>query len=122
VGGVCYVAHCSSRTLQAPPKPGEPVMLCSDTYVREDMKPSISHFGVEIAAVIGEKASMSDCHRARIVNSGHLQSQAKPFLGTLGGWIAMSRASSDYTDSGVQENCLGGFPEIAQTEVVGFGR
>ncbi len=37
VQGVCYVAHCSSRTLQALPKPGDPVVLSIETHVREDM-------------------------------------------------------------------------------------
>jgi Holliday junction DNA helicase RuvA len=36
VGGVGYVVHCSSRTLQALPAPGEPAMLSIETYVRED--------------------------------------------------------------------------------------
>lgn len=37
VHGVGYVAHCSSRTLQSLPKPGEPVVLLIETHVREDM-------------------------------------------------------------------------------------
>jgi Holliday junction DNA helicase RuvA len=37
VGGVGYVAFCSSRTLSALPGPGEAVTLFIDTYVREDM-------------------------------------------------------------------------------------
>lgn len=36
VGGVGYVAHCSSRTLQALPRPGEPAVVWIETYVRED--------------------------------------------------------------------------------------
>jgi Holliday junction DNA helicase RuvA len=36
VGGVGYVAHCSTRTLQALPAPGEPVVLSIETHVRED--------------------------------------------------------------------------------------
>ena len=37
VSGVGYVAHCSSRTLQALPGPGEPLTLSIETVVREDM-------------------------------------------------------------------------------------
>ena len=37
VGGVGYVAHCSSRTLQNLPKAGEAVTLAIETHVREDM-------------------------------------------------------------------------------------
>jgi Holliday junction DNA helicase RuvA len=37
VNGVGYVAVCSSRTLQALPKPGEAVVLSIETHVREDM-------------------------------------------------------------------------------------
>jgi holliday junction DNA helicase RuvA len=36
VQGVGYVAHCSSRTLQALPRPGEAATLSIETYVRED--------------------------------------------------------------------------------------
>jgi Holliday junction DNA helicase RuvA len=42
VGGVGYVVACSARTLQALPKPGEPVALAIETQVRED---SIRLFG-----------------------------------------------------------------------------
>src|SRR5262249_717681 len=36
VGGVGYEVHCSARTLQALPAPGEPGVLSSETYVRGD--------------------------------------------------------------------------------------
>jgi len=36
VGGVGYVVHCSGRTLQALPAPGEAAVLSIETYVRED--------------------------------------------------------------------------------------
>ena len=36
VGGVGYQVHCSSRTLQALPSPGEAAVLPIETYVRED--------------------------------------------------------------------------------------
>jgi holliday junction DNA helicase RuvA len=36
VGGVGYEVHCSTRTLQALPAPGEPVTLSIETHVRED--------------------------------------------------------------------------------------
>jgi len=36
VGGVGYPVHCSSRTLQALPAPGEAAVLSIETYVRED--------------------------------------------------------------------------------------
>jgi Holliday junction resolvasome RuvABC DNA-binding subunit len=36
VGGVGYQVHCSSRTLQALPAPGEAAVLAIETYVRED--------------------------------------------------------------------------------------
>src|SRR5262249_12402278 len=35
-GGVGYEVHCSARTLQALPAPGEPVVLSIETHVRED--------------------------------------------------------------------------------------
>jgi Holliday junction DNA helicase RuvA len=37
VGGVGYVVHCSSRTLQHLPPVGEAASLSIETYVREDM-------------------------------------------------------------------------------------
>ncbi len=37
VGGVCYEAFCSSRTLQALPRVGEATVLFIETFVREDM-------------------------------------------------------------------------------------
>ncbi|WP_018181301.1 Holliday junction branch migration protein RuvA [Kaistia granuli] len=37
VGGVGYQVHCSSRTLQGLPSPGEAAQLAIETYVREDM-------------------------------------------------------------------------------------
>lgn len=37
VGGVGYVVHCSGRTLQNLPRPGEPAQLSVETHVREDM-------------------------------------------------------------------------------------
>ena len=36
VGGVGYMVHCSARTLQALPAPGEPAVLAIETHVRED--------------------------------------------------------------------------------------
>ena len=36
VNGVGYVVHCSARTLQGLPAPGETVMLAIETHVRED--------------------------------------------------------------------------------------
>ncbi|MEA2936900.1 MAG: holliday junction helicase RuvA [Alphaproteobacteria bacterium] len=36
VNGVGYLVHCSARTLQALPAPGEAVMLSIETHVRED--------------------------------------------------------------------------------------
>jgi Holliday junction DNA helicase RuvA len=36
VNGVGYVVHCSGRTLQALPAPGEAVTLAIETHVRED--------------------------------------------------------------------------------------
>src|SRR6185436_13324164 len=36
VHGVGYLVHCSSRTLQALPAPGEAVTLAIETHVRED--------------------------------------------------------------------------------------
>ena len=36
VQGVGYQVHCSTRTLQALPKPGEAAVLSIETYVRED--------------------------------------------------------------------------------------
>src|SRR5690606_24911727 len=37
VGGVGYLVHCSTRTLQGLPSPGEAAQLAIETYVREDM-------------------------------------------------------------------------------------
>lgn len=37
VHGVCYVAHCSAKTLASLPAPGEAAVLYIETYVREDM-------------------------------------------------------------------------------------
>ncbi len=37
VGGVGYEVHCSVRTLQSLPSPGETVALSIETYLREDM-------------------------------------------------------------------------------------
>lgn len=42
VNGVGYIVHCSSRTLQRLPRPGEPASLAIETQVRED---SIRLFG-----------------------------------------------------------------------------
>ena len=36
VGGVGYQVHCSARTLQALPAPGQAAVLSIETYVRED--------------------------------------------------------------------------------------
>jgi Holliday junction DNA helicase RuvA len=36
VGGVGYQVHCSARTMQALPAPGEPATLSIETHVRED--------------------------------------------------------------------------------------
>jgi len=36
VGGVGYLVHCTTRTLAALPRPGQPVMLLIETVVRED--------------------------------------------------------------------------------------
>jgi holliday junction DNA helicase RuvA len=36
VGGVGYQVHCSARTLQALPAPGQPTTLSIETHVRED--------------------------------------------------------------------------------------
>ena len=36
VGGVGYLVHCSTRTLQALPAPGQAATLSIETYVRED--------------------------------------------------------------------------------------
>ena len=36
VGGVGYQVHCSARTMQALPSPGEAVTLSIETHVRED--------------------------------------------------------------------------------------
>jgi Holliday junction DNA helicase RuvA len=36
VNGVGYLVHCSTRTLQALPAPGEPAVLAIETHVRED--------------------------------------------------------------------------------------
>jgi Holliday junction DNA helicase RuvA len=36
VGGVGYLVHCSARTLQMLPQPGEAATLAIETYVRED--------------------------------------------------------------------------------------
>src|ERR687896_1141995 len=36
VGGVGYLVHCSARTLQELPAPGQPAALAIETYVRED--------------------------------------------------------------------------------------
>jgi Holliday junction DNA helicase RuvA len=36
VNGVGYLVHCSTRTLQELPGPGEPVTLAIETHVRED--------------------------------------------------------------------------------------
>jgi Holliday junction DNA helicase, RuvA subunit len=37
VGGVCYEAFCSTKTLQALPRVGEAAVVFIETYVREDM-------------------------------------------------------------------------------------
>jgi len=42
VNGVGYIVHCSGRTLQKLPRPGEPATLAIETQVRED---SIKLFG-----------------------------------------------------------------------------
>jgi Holliday junction DNA helicase RuvA len=36
VNGVGYLVHCSARTLQALPAPGQPAVLSIETHVRED--------------------------------------------------------------------------------------
>jgi Holliday junction DNA helicase RuvA len=47
VNGVGYVVHCSGRTLQKLPRPGEAAALAIETQVRED---SIKLFGFEAEA------------------------------------------------------------------------
>jgi holliday junction DNA helicase RuvA len=47
VNGVGYVVHCSGRTLQKLPRPGEAAVLAIETQVRED---SIRLFGFEAEA------------------------------------------------------------------------
>ena len=47
VQGVGYLVHCSQRTLQALPRPGEAVSLAIETFVREDQ---LKLFGFASAA------------------------------------------------------------------------
>ena len=47
VGGVGYVVHCSSQTLQKLPRPGEKTSLAIETYMRED---ALRLFGFATAA------------------------------------------------------------------------
>jgi len=47
VHGVGYLVHCSARTLQALPSPGEAAVLSIETYVREDQ---IKLFGFQSEA------------------------------------------------------------------------
>ncbi|MGD9739834.1 MAG: Holliday junction branch migration protein RuvA [Bauldia sp.] len=47
VQGVGYEVHCSARTLQALPQPGEAAALLIDTYVREDLI-RLYGFGTEL--------------------------------------------------------------------------
>jgi len=49
VGGVGYQVHCSSRTLQALPSPGEAAVLSIETYVREDQ---IKLFGFRLLQTV----------------------------------------------------------------------
>ncbi len=64
VHGVCYVAHCSSRTLSRLGSPGEAVVLFIETYVREDtlklfgFMSALDREGETLIRLIGEGAEM----------------------------------------------------------------
>ncbi len=88
VGGVGYQVHCSARTLQALPAPGEAAVLSIETYVREDqiklfgfrsdierewfrLLQTVQGVGAKVAlAVLGTLAAVRSRQRHRAARQG----------------------------------------------------
>ena len=88
VGGVGYQVHCSARTLQALPSPGEAAVLSIETYVREDqiklfgfrsdierewfrLLQTVQGVGAKVAlAVLGDLAAGGSRERDRAARQG----------------------------------------------------
>src|SRR6266536_1314478 len=87
VGGVGYVVHCSARTLQALPAPGDPVVLAIETHGREDQ--------IRLFGAIEERRApqpVADAISA-LVNLGYGQPQAAAAI------AAAAQSAGEATDA-----------------------
>ena len=90
VGGVGYQVHCSARTLQHLPSPGEAAVLSIETYVREDQ---IKLFGfrsdqerewfrlLQTVQGVGAKVALAVLARERLVVEDQALARQRQLLG-----------------------------------------
>src|SRR5712672_2319504 len=140
VGGVGYQVHCSGRTLQALPSPGEAAVLSIETYVRED---AIKLFGfrsdierewfrlLQTVQGVGAKvalAVLSTLPPSDLANAIALRDKAPAFatvdpaLVHLSGAIDDARAPRPVTDAISALVNLGYGPPQAAAAIAGASR